>query len=161
MAEKDARMALVSEAVSAIKAIKLHSWERKFERRISARRAHEIRTLLRFQLLGAVTSTVVLCTPTLAAPTRRRGAGRRRRCSECEGRAHRTPPRRRCCGACSEHSAPPWTSSWGQHHGPHRGRVLKQTSRTQNLWSLCAPFPSLGAFVRTQLSVPHVPNLST
>ena len=67
MKQKDARMALVSEAVTAIRTVKLNGWEPEFEGRIAKLRAQEVRTLLRLQKLEAITSTMWLTTPTLAA----------------------------------------------------------------------------------------------
>ena len=67
MKQKDKRMALLSEAVGAIRAIKLHAWEDEFETRIARQRAKEVRTLLSFQKLNAITSTMWLTTPTTAA----------------------------------------------------------------------------------------------
>ena len=49
MKQKDERMALVSEAINAIRTIKLHAWEPEFEARIAAKRAEEVATLLSFQ----------------------------------------------------------------------------------------------------------------
>tara|TARA_B110001452_G_scaffold264855_1_gene268562 strand:+ start:768 stop:1034 length:267 start_codon:yes stop_codon:yes gene_type:complete len=49
MKQKDARMALVSEAIGAIRAVKLHAWEAEFEARIAALRSREVATLLHFQ----------------------------------------------------------------------------------------------------------------
>lgn len=51
MKQKDRRMALVSEAIGAIRAIKLHAWEAEFEARIAAERQKEVATLLAFQKL--------------------------------------------------------------------------------------------------------------
>ena len=50
MKQKDARMALVSEAIGAIRAVKLHAWEAEFEARIAALRSREVATLLHFQV---------------------------------------------------------------------------------------------------------------
>ena len=66
MKQKDARMALVSEAIGAIRTVKLHAWEAEFESRIAALRRREVATLLRFQVLNAVTSTLWLTAPTMA-----------------------------------------------------------------------------------------------
>ena len=62
MKEKDARMAAVTEAVGAIRAIKLHHWEAVFEARIARARECELRTLWRFSSLSAVTSTLWIAT---------------------------------------------------------------------------------------------------
>jgi ABC-type multidrug transport system fused ATPase/permease subunit len=67
MKQKDTRMALIAEAMNAIRAIKLHAWEGEFEARIAALRAKEVQTLLSFQKLNAITSTMWLTTPTTAA----------------------------------------------------------------------------------------------
>ncbi len=66
MNQKDKRMALITEAVGAIRAIKLHAWEDEFERRIAKQRDEEVATLLAFQKLNAVVSTMWLTTPTTA-----------------------------------------------------------------------------------------------
>ena len=67
MGEKDKRMALITEAIGAIRAIKLHAWEDEFERRIAKLRHDEVATLLAYQKLNAITSTMWLTTPTTAA----------------------------------------------------------------------------------------------
>ncbi|EOD27669.1 hypothetical protein EMIHUDRAFT_426930 [Emiliania huxleyi CCMP1516] len=67
MKQKDRRMAAVSEALGAIRTIKLNGWEDEFEARIGALRAKEIATLRAFQNLGAITSTLWLCAPSMAA----------------------------------------------------------------------------------------------
>ena len=60
-------MALVTEAVGAVRTLKLHGWESAFEGRIKRLRDAEIATLRRYQMLNAVTSTLWLTSPTLAA----------------------------------------------------------------------------------------------
>lgn len=60
-------MAVVNEAITAIRAIKLNTWEESFEARIAARRAREVETLRAFLWLRAVTSTLWLAAPTMAA----------------------------------------------------------------------------------------------
>ena len=67
MKQKDSRMALVTEAVGAVRTLKLHGWESAFEGRIKRLRDAEIATLRRYQMLNAVTSTLWLTSPTLAA----------------------------------------------------------------------------------------------
>ena len=67
MKEKDERMAVVTEVINSIRAIKLHGWEPMFEAQIAEKRDKEIVTLKTFQQLGAVTSTLWLCAPTMAA----------------------------------------------------------------------------------------------
>jgi ABC-type multidrug transport system fused ATPase/permease subunit len=69
MVQKDSRLKAVTEAVSSIRAIKLHAWEPQFEARIAVLRDAEIRTLQSFLRLGAITATLWLATPTLAAAT--------------------------------------------------------------------------------------------
>ena len=66
MREKDDRMALLSEAVGSIRTLKLHAWEAAFEERIAALRRKEVATLLHFQVLNAITSTLWLTAPTMA-----------------------------------------------------------------------------------------------
>jgi ATP-binding cassette subfamily C (CFTR/MRP) protein 1 len=66
MRQKDERMALLSEALGAIRTLKLHAWEDAFEERVAALRRKEVATLLRFQVLNAVTSTLWLTAPTMA-----------------------------------------------------------------------------------------------
>ena len=67
MRQRDERMNLVSEAMQAVRAIKLHAWEGAFEAAIRAKRRRELQTLLKFQMISAINSTVVNSTPTLAA----------------------------------------------------------------------------------------------
>uniref|UniRef100_A0A7S2IV57 ATP-dependent transporter ycf16 n=1 Tax=Haptolina brevifila TaxID=156173 RepID=A0A7S2IV57_9EUKA len=66
MKQKDKRMALITECINAIRAIKLHAWEDEFEARIAAERKKEVATLFAFQRLNAVTSTLWLTQPTIA-----------------------------------------------------------------------------------------------
>ena len=66
MRQKDERMGLITEAIGAIRTIKLHGWEGEFESRIAAKREREVATLLSFQKLNAITSTMWLTTPTTA-----------------------------------------------------------------------------------------------
>ena len=54
MKEKDERMAVVTEVINSIRAIKLHGWEPMFEQQIAEKRNKEIVTLKTFQQLGAV-----------------------------------------------------------------------------------------------------------
>lgn len=67
MTQKDERMARVTEAVSAIRSIKIHHWEDVFERRVAVKRDDELATLWQFQTLTAVTSTLWIAAPTMAA----------------------------------------------------------------------------------------------
>jgi len=69
MIRKDSRMKAVTEAVSSIRSIKFHGWEPQFESRITKLRDEEISILQSFLRLGALTASLWLTTPTLAAAT--------------------------------------------------------------------------------------------
>ena len=58
---------MVTETVQSIRAVKLHAWEPLFLHQITERRRAELKTLAGFMYLGAVTSTLWLTAPTMAA----------------------------------------------------------------------------------------------
>src|SRR5699024_1727207 len=56
MAQKDERVQLTAELFSAIRTVKLHSWEMPFIKRVTAIRSQEIGQLERIAYIGVVTS---------------------------------------------------------------------------------------------------------
>jgi ATP-binding cassette subfamily C (CFTR/MRP) protein 1 len=54
IAAADARVKLVSEVITGVKAIKLYAWEAPYAERIAALRERELKAIRKTQLLGMV-----------------------------------------------------------------------------------------------------------
>ncbi|GBF89551.1 canalicular multispecific organic anion transporter [Raphidocelis subcapitata] len=67
IAAADARVKLVTEVITGIKAIKLYAWEEPYSERIGALREAELRAIRRTQLLGMINMSVFSTGPVLVS----------------------------------------------------------------------------------------------
>ncbi|XP_015279485.1 PREDICTED: canalicular multispecific organic anion transporter 1 [Gekko japonicus] len=67
MANKDERLKIMNEILSGIKILKLFAWEPSFEQRIGQIRARELKGLLKFSYLQAISIFLFTCAPVIVS----------------------------------------------------------------------------------------------